>query len=375
MKLLHTGDLHLDSPFAGESVQTAETRRERQRQILRKIFALAKEETCDMILIAGDLFDGKYVTPETGALCRKLFCEAKCPVILAPGNHDPYAEGSFYRTEAFPDHVYVFNSSDLQCFDFEELGARVYGYAFLSSVLAEAPLAGAPIPEEDGMLRILCAHGDRNDPLSRYAPLPDADLRRMDFDYCALGHVHNPSPSDPTDRIRYCGFPEGRSYDETGEGGVWVVELEKGEKPFAKRVILSENRYLWEEMDVSQSEDVELLTEQISGKISLLAHKQGTHLRLTLTGNADPTVMGELLARKETVQGELAELCLIDRTVPYTDGEYLERDTTLRGAFYRSLYPKLVHEDVKVRRQAIRALQIGLAAIDQRRIPEEEQGE
>lgn len=375
MRFLHTGDLHLDSSFAGEGVFGAESRREAQRRTLRAVFDTAKAQECQMILIAGDLFDGRYVTPETASLCLRLFKEAGCPVILSPGNHDPYAEGSFYREATLPDNVFLFTSNELQRFDFEELGARVYGYAFTSPVLSESPLTGEEAAAEDGMLRLLCAHGELNAPLSRYAPLLESDLERMGFDYCALGHIHNPDAEQTKEKIRYCGFPEGRSYDEIGDGQVLIVDVERGEAPVIRPISVSENRYLREELEVTGAADAEELGLKIRRFAEELGTRKGTHLRLSLVGYADPEVIGEVMAKEETLGEGLGELSLRDLTVPFADGEYLERDTTLRGAFYRALYPRLVHEDPKIRRLAVRALQIGLSAIDGRKIPEEERGE
>ena len=55
---------------------------------------------------------------------------------------------------------------------------------------------------------------------------------------------------------------------------------------------------------------------------------------------------------------------IVDDTMPFLDGEYLERDATLRGELYRTLLPKLRSEDGNERRLATKALRIGLAAID-----------
>jgi hypothetical protein len=59
---------------------------------------------------------------------------------------------------------------------------------------------------------------------------------------------------------------------------------------------------------------------------------------------------------------------IIDDTMPAIDGEYLARDTTLRGELYRTLLPKLSSEDGNERKLAARALRIGLAAIDGKNI-------
>ena len=49
MKLLHTGDLHLDSAFCRHGAMGGDRLRERSRLVLRRIFECAKEEDCDMI--------------------------------------------------------------------------------------------------------------------------------------------------------------------------------------------------------------------------------------------------------------------------------------------------------------------------------------
>lgn len=376
MKLLHTADLHLDSPFAGADPRVAEERRAAQREVLSRIFLVAKQEMCDMILIAGDLFDGKYVTPETEALCLSLFREAGCPVVIAPGNHDPFVAGSFYQKKELPENVYVFSSSQLQCFDFENLGVKLFGYAFTSAVLTESPLSGAELPEEDGFLRVLCAHGELGAALSRYAPIPVSDAVRMGLDYCALGHIHKAGEviEEEETTLCYSGIPQGRSYDEMGDGSVRIVTLSQDRLPTVKQVKVSKERYLWEELDVSGCEDVPAMAKRISDRIEQSSNEDALHLRLTLTGNALPETVTEMFAQKETLFVGLSELELIDRTTPFADSEYLERDMGLKGAFYRSLYPKLIHEDPKVRERALRALQIGLCAIENRRIPGEEQG-
>jgi hypothetical protein len=203
----------------------------------------------------------------------------------------------------------------------------------------------------------------------------EGELARMGFGYCALGHVHNPDGERLQGRIRYCGFPEGRSYDELGYGQVLIVDVEKEQEPAVRSVSVSSRRYAREELDVTGAADGDALRGRIERVIDGLGERVGLHLRLSLTGYADPAIMEAVLGCHDALGEGLSELSLKDETVPFADGAYLERDTSIRGAFYRALYPRLIHEDPEVRRLAVRALQIGLAAIDGRKIPEEECGE
>ncbi len=372
MKLLHTGDLHLDSAFCTEGTLQADHRREAQRQLLIRIFDCAKTEACDMILMAGDVFDSKYVTPETGELFCRLCREAACPIVIAPGNHDPYISGSFYRTADLPEQVYVFSSHQVQRFDFDGLHTTVYGYAFCSAALTESPLNQEEIPESDGNIRLLCAHADLGVPLSRYAPLTVGDILAYGIDYAALGHVHNPNIETTygSTEIRYCGFPEGRSFDEEGDGSVLLVTVNRGEPIQVERRVLSRQRYFSEELDLSSCAEEKDVADMLEKAIATYVPGEGTHLRLTLTGEAEGEWLTDLKGLARKVQGDLSSLTLKDQTSPRADAKMLEQDITLRGEFYRTMYTALSADDPKERRLATLALQIGLAAIDNKQIPE-----
>jgi len=371
MKILHTGDLHLDSPFCSEGSVGADQKREAQRALLRRIFACAKEEECGLILVAGDLFDGRHVSPETRRLTEKLLRESACPVVIAPGNHDPYTEDGVYGQLELPEHVDLFTSTELQCFEIESLNARVFGYAFTSQFLSESPLAGVTMPEKEGRWHLFCGHADLTSPISRTAPVTEGDLLRAGFDYAALGHIHKP-PKLSAEQVQYCGFAEGRSFDELGEGGVLLVTLEPDKSIHIERKILSQNCYELGELDLSPYPDEAAMLGAIEETVRAWEEKGITHLRLSLVGSADPELLSSVLDKTNQEDLGLALLELQNLTIPVTDGNFLKNDITLRGALYRALYPKLTDDDPTVRRRAAKALQIGLCAIDGRAIPTEE---
>ena len=371
MKLLHTGDLHLDSAFCAYGQRDAEFQRAKSRELLTRIFELASSRACDIILVAGDLFDGRFVSPESAELFCSLVEKYKIPVALSPGNHDYYTEGGFYSKAAsrLGELFILFSSNELQFFDIDELRTRVYGYAFTSPALTVSPLSEAELPNDNGYTKLLCAHADLASPISRYAPVTLGDIERFGFDYAALGHIHNRAPSEDVDgRVRYCGFAEGRSFDELGYGGVYVVELDDGECR-CERVNLALQAFFESEVDVSACDGNETLRLLILNEAKRF-DGSGVNLRITLTGRADDAVVRYAFASADDIASEakIDRLELVDETLPYIDGEYLERDTTLRGELYRSLLPKLTGDDPEARRLAVRALRIGLAAIDGRNI-------
>ena len=367
MKILHTGDIHLDSPFSSEDIIGAERRREAQRRVITRIFTLAKEEGCDLILIAGDLFDSEYVSPDTEKLVMKLFSEAGVPIVIAPGNHDPYSDGSFYKRNTFSDNVYIFTSTELQMIELDSLSTSVYGYAFVSSAMTSSPLADTPAPNDQADFRLLCAHADLSSPISRYCPLTLGDIRRFDFDYAALGHVHNPSEelTGGDKSIRYCGFPEGRSFDERGDGKVLIIELDdEGCEVYEKKV--SSTSYVIDSADVSDLTEREELIDLVKSVISKNSSSDQIHQRLYLTGFASEAVASAILYLDKELSGDSLYLSVIDETLPAISGESLKDDISLRGEFYRALLPKLSSDDPAERRLAVLALRLGLSAIDGR---------
>ena len=60
IKILHSGDWHLDAPMQGRSPEQAAFLRSELAKLPRKIADLCMEENCDLMLLGGDLFDGAY---------------------------------------------------------------------------------------------------------------------------------------------------------------------------------------------------------------------------------------------------------------------------------------------------------------------------
>jgi len=85
MKLLHTGDWHL-----GKSLR-AQPRREEYEAVLAELLDIARRESVDCLLVAGDVFDSTTPPPEAEELLfgflRELF-GLGIPAVIIGGNHD-----------------------------------------------------------------------------------------------------------------------------------------------------------------------------------------------------------------------------------------------------------------------------------------------
>ena len=368
IKIFHTGDNHLDSAFARLSLSARERERARQRELFAKMMQFVRENDYDLVLISGDLFDSPTVSPETEQAVIGAFSRLSCPVVISPGNHDPYSLVSLYSNDKLPSNVYVFNTQELQVFDFDELGVKVCGYAFMSDEYLSSPLTAVDLSALDGV-KLLCAHGELGVSASKYAPISLKALEEAGFRYTALGHIHK-----RTDPIRigdgfaaYCGFPEGRAFDEEGEGGALSVTIED-DFMRVERLEFSERCYLYDSIDVSGvKSDCEMI-EKISAYFEEEGYDENTAVRLTLSGSLPIDYTPDRSLVERMISPKLLELEIIDRTLTEIDQRSLENDYTLRGEVYRTLKPKLESDDPEEQRRAAEALKVALLAIEGRRI-------
>ncbi len=372
MKILHTGDIHLDSPFAGLSPDAARQRRSELRSAFSDMISFARQQAVDLVLIAGDLFDKIYVTRDTIALLCRDFASLHCPVVIAPGNHDPADDKSIWNKGIFPDNVFVFTNTTLSCFSFDELGCCVYGYGFQSGSLRTCPLEGKTV-ENPAKINILCAHGDVTSPISTYGPLPAGVLEAFGADYCALGHFHNPENATAALTVpgAYCGCPEGRDFGETGIKGAVVVTLEKDGSETAldwKRIRFCRKIYEQRTLQLDGAAEQADVESALRALLQEADFGEDVLLRITLTGNVDPSLSIDTAALA-AVGTNLTYLEIRDATVPTWNAAFLQNDQGMRGEVYRLLLPKLESADPTERETGRSALRFAMAALSGEELP------
>lgn len=362
LRLLHAADLHLGSPLAAFSPERAAVRRNRQLDALERLLADGVAAGAQMILLAGDVFDTPTPDRNTAARFFGICGALSVPVVVAPGNHDPWVEGGVWAGEALPQNLCVFHADRLSRFDFPALGAAVYGYAFTGESMGAPALGNGDVLLPDRTC-VLLAHGDLLSPLSAYAPLSGEQLARSGFAYAALGHIHNPAaPARYGNTVAaYSGFFAGRGFDEVGAGHALLVELE-GSHVQLHPIDSTADRFETVELDCEGAVDNEEIYTRLRGYLQKSGFSAETAVRVRLTGRVGTDCRVDV-ARLLSLGGELALLELRDETLPIPDGAFLEKDPTLRGAFYRALVPRLGSADGEERALAAEALRLGLAAL------------
>ena len=221
MKILHTADWHLDAPLQGHG----DFLRQKLGEIPQKIAEIVTKERCDLVLLAGDVFDGAY-THHTYQRVYNALKDMEVPVFVTPGNHDFSDPNSPWSKELWPENVHIFRSQQIESVAIPELDCRVYGAGF-ASMDCPAQLEGfVAVKTEKYAIGIF--HGDTTQVNSPYNPITKAQVQASDLDYLALGHIHKADQFIAGKTLcTWPGCPMGRGYDEQGEKGVYIVTLEE----------------------------------------------------------------------------------------------------------------------------------------------------
>lgn len=189
MRLLHTADLHLDSAYGmnrfSRDPATAATQ---QREVLTQIVDLAVALQPDALAIAGDLFHVPYLKAETKRHMARQFSRlGEIPVLIAPGNHDPYVE---YRSLRLPDNVRVFSHRWAP----HELGTGlVWGYGHYDADEPGRVLERLRVRDRR-RVNVVLFHGSdlgvEHRKHARFAGFTRQEMQETGADYFALGHIH-----------------------------------------------------------------------------------------------------------------------------------------------------------------------------------------
>lgn len=242
-KLIHAADLHLDSPLVGleryEGAPVGELRRS-TRGALDRLVELCIAERAQVLLIAGDLFDGSWRDYSTGLfLCERMarLREAGVRVVWIRGNHD--AASRLRKHLRMPENVRELSHEHPESVAFEELNLVVHGQGFPEAAVKEdltrrypAPVAGAV---NVGLLHTALDGREGHAP---YAPCTLTKLIDRGYDYFALGHVHAHEVVSRAPFVVYPGNLQGRHVKETGPKGAVVVTFDSA------RVLEVEHRAL-----------------------------------------------------------------------------------------------------------------------------------
>lgn len=337
MRIIHCADLHLDSKLNAHL--DGAKKKERKAELLATFLRMvdyANENEIDAILIAGDLFD----TGNLSVTARKAVTDA---IVNAPqtlffylrGNHD--ADSFLSSLEELPPNLKLFSK--------EWITYPITDHVTVSGVELDetnSNLIYDTLVLANEKINIVMLHGQEAgyEQKTRHKAevIVPKNLRGKGIDYLALGHIHTHRMEQLDARGVYCysGCLEGRGFDECGEKGFVLLEIDEEKDtvdpvfiPFAKRTLYTVP------VDVSgvenTSEAMALAEEQLKTK----HYPADSMIKLVLSGRIPVTAELDTALVSSRFEDMYYYVKTTDETKPVVDFESFRHESSLKGEFVR----------------------------------------
>ncbi len=274
MRIVHAADIHLDSPLRSHDrfgMSTATELRGATRRALENLVHRCIEWRADLLVIAGDLYDGTWNDYGTGLFFTQqmgVLRDAGVEVVLVSGNHD--AESEITASLVLPPNVHRLDVVAPESLVLDDLGCVVHGQGYVTRDITEN-LAKAYPSRLAGLVNVGVLHtavtGAEGHAL--YAPCTPAELAALRYDYFALGHVHHRQVvNDGEFPAWFSGNLQGRTIRETGPKGVLIVDFEEGQPARVQFAPVDVMRWEGVDVDVTGVADLDDVFGAVRGRLA-----------------------------------------------------------------------------------------------------------
>ncbi|HUY61366.1 MAG TPA: DNA repair exonuclease [Candidatus Dormibacteraeota bacterium] len=355
VRVLHCADIHLDTAFPGLGAEWSLRRRQATRSAIGRIAQLAAELRVDALTIAGDLYEDSRAGADTASFLSDVLGQVPCPVLIAPGNHDPFLPTSLYARHTWPQNVHIFRHRQFEAV--AVAGMRICGAAHVQPKGTPDLFAGYQVP--DGPPAVALVHGSEAGALQfeggakvDHAPFQEAEIAAAGFVFALCGHYHTPRS---TPRLCYPGNPEPLTFGETGERGAMLVDFGTT-PPTVTRHRVATFSVADTEVDISACTHRDAVIEAIRAAVP---GRDDRCVRVRVVGDLQPTVAPAPQTVLDAVRGP-ERCCVIEWDTRLADDlDALATAPDIRGEFVRTLLGRPDPDSPLVQE----ALQAGLRAL------------
>ena len=340
MKIIHTADIHLDSPLSQVSDPIA-----RRHELLRAVENMAEyanNNGATAIIVAGDLFDNEYATEQTVRRVADIINGSNVSWFVLQGNHGSRAP--YIKLKSLAQNVNLFDDE--------------WSYFNLDNVTVCGRELGKDDVAQYGKLRldanrynIVVLHGDVDD--DSYGLIDKQVLSKSNAKYVALGHRHALARYN-FGRVKacYCGVLEPRGFDEMSKTGFVIIDTDKDEIAFVEQYI---RRIEQVTVDVSGITSNIALENKIADAVSAVSRRN--YLNIQFVGTCAEG-LNINLAVNDVLNQKFFALRIQDNTAVAYNLSKLATEISLRGEFVKLA---LQIEDETERNEVIK---MGLQALN-----------
>lgn len=288
MKFLHIADVHLDSPFLGLSFLPSELFGQIKNAIqlsFEKAVNFAIDNDVDLVLLAGDTFDSIHPTPQSKIFFAnqiKRLVDRQIQVVMVLGNHD-YSQIDDLLLNESPYFKIIGSNEQIEQVDFmtkSQYKYRVVGFSYQHNHITEDIIAKYP-PKNTSIYTIGLAHAgmkqssvDQNN----YAPFTLNEVKNLNYDYFALGHIHLRQVLSQEPWIVYSGNLQGRHVNEKDAKGFYFGQVDE-QSQNTQLQFIDVSPIVWQTVDLILDEPFKSTTKLCAKIQNLLADN---NLRPTL---------------------------------------------------------------------------------------------
>jgi DNA repair exonuclease SbcCD nuclease subunit len=191
IRIIHTSDVHVDDDY------TADAWGGDGNGGLLRVLNAARRAEADLVLLVGDTFECNRLPLAVVRRTAEILAEARIPVVILPGNHDPATADSpfHYGGVAAVENVAVLGITHDPVVHFPGLDLEVWGRAHMHYGDMD-PLGFAHA--RTARWGIAMAHGhftpapDRSTNIRPSWLIGDDEILAHDAHYLALGHWNRP---------------------------------------------------------------------------------------------------------------------------------------------------------------------------------------
>jgi len=325
MKLIHCADLHLDSKMTTNL--SAEQAKERRAEILRTFVHMveyADAQQVDAVLIAGDLFDTRNVSATARNVVRAAIVDhPNIQFYYLKGNHDN--DNFLSKLDEIPSNLNLFGEgwTTYQCGNVTITGVEI-------TEENKSTIAHSLVLPHDGY-HIVTLHGQ----------LEEIGLERLankNIDYLALGHVHQMQVGrvDTRGMYAYSGCLEGRGFDECGQKGFILLDINEEEQTATYKFVPLASRTLYElPVDVTGIMNTNEVAQRIERAVNEVQISAKSLVKIRLQGEVDVESEIGLEYLHELFEEYYYCLKIVDETKLLIRFSDYEKDESLKGEFVR----------------------------------------
>lgn len=239
MEFMHLADAHLDSPFQGLSfLPSNEFKNIKQstQKSFTKAIDTALDRNVDLVLIAGDTFDSAHPSPQSQLFFSReiqRLTDKKIQVVMILGNHD-YLNPDEMLLPQTPYFKLLGSNEEVEEFESktkEDFPYTVVGFSYQHNHIETDKISEFPKKGDNFTIGLMHAGTKTTTNYQNvYAPFTTAEIKDLNYNYFALGHIHLRQTLSKDPLIVYSGNLQGRHINEQGSKGVYIGTVDETTK-------------------------------------------------------------------------------------------------------------------------------------------------